>query len=438
MENKRNILLCVAGLTPPIITETLQALAVKDKIRIDEIQIITSTTGKKIVKERLFDSGKWQEFCKDYPAETAGLRFDLDCLKILKDAKGKELPDIRSTEENELAANQICEIVKKLCEQKDTKIYASVAGGRKTMGNYLAFAMSLFARTDDSLSHVLVDEKFERQGKPPLDFYYEPPIPRQVADIKGNPEFLDEEKTKPLTTDMANTTLAEIPFVRLREIGIGLLEEKTGESYKQIVDKIEAELKLKESANYELRIDLKRNLVKVVETASNLSAVVKLSLRQIFAFAFFAYYRKENLGDEGFIAFDEIGDELLDIIRLKVCRTRGQQKGCEEFIIFPKSDFIEKLYFDSAKKIVYQKKCARFERIKKRQPQLGEVKISRTEVEKFIVKNWREIIGKIVPKFDKVFPKTKTFEKFYIQRKGKREGYTFGLEIEPDRIEFEK
>ncbi len=438
MENKRNILLCVAGLTPQIITETLYVLAVKEKKRIDEIQVITSTIGKNIVKERLFDSGKWSEFCIHYPNETKDLRFDLDCLEILKDAKGQELPDIRSTEENELAANQICEIVKNLCTQKDATIYASVAGGRKTMGNYLAFAMSLFARTDDKLSHVLVDEKFERIGKPPLDFYYEPPIPRQVFDIKGNPEFLDEAKTKPLTTDMANTTLAEIPFVRLREIGIGLLEEKTGGSYKQIVDKIEAELKLKESANYELRIDLKRNLVKVVETNSNLSSVVKLSLRQIFAFAFFADYRKENLGDKGFIAFDKIGNEQLDVIRLKVCHARGQQKGNEEFIIFPKSDFIEKLYFDSAKKIVYQKKCARFERIKKRKPQKDEVKISRTEVKNFIVKNWREIIGKIVPKFDKVFPKTKTFEKFYIQRKGKRENYAFGLEIESDRIEFEK
>ena len=431
---KRNILLCVAGLTPQIITETLYVLAVKEKIRIDEIQVITSTLGKKIVKERLFDSGKWQEFCNDYPTETEDLQFDLECLEILKDAKGQELPDIRSTEENELAANQICEVVKKLSEQKDTVIYASVAGGRKTMGNYLAFAMSLFARTDDKLSHVLVDEKFERIGKPPLDFYYEPPIPRQVFDIKENPEFLDEAKMKPLMTDMANTTLADIPFVRLREIGVSLLEEKHGESYKQIVDKIQAELKSRESANYELRIDLKGNLVKVVETNSNMSLQVKLSLRQIFAFSVFAYYRKKNLGK---IGLNEIGKEQLDAVRNKICHTRGQQIGDEEFSLFSRSDFIEKLYFESAKKIVYQKKCARFERIKKRQPETGEVKIFQAEVEKFIVKIWREIIGKIVPKFDKVFPNTKTFKKFYIQREGERENYTFGLEIEAGQISFE-
>jgi CRISPR-associated protein (TIGR02584 family) len=437
-ENKRNVLICVAGLTPQIITETVYVLAVKENIRIDEILVITSTTGKKTVRERLFDSGKWREFCNDFPGQTRNLKFNLDCLEILKDADKQELPDIRSTAENELAANQICEIVKKLCEKKDTKIYASVAGGRKTMGNYLAFAMSLFARTDDSLSHVLVDEKFERQGKPPLDFYYEPPTPRQVADIKGNPEFLDAAKTAPLMTDMANTTLANIPFVRLREIGISLLEETGAESYKQIVDKIQSELKLKESANYELRIDLRNNYVRVVETNSNLSSQVKLSLRELFAFALFAFNRKENLGTDGFMALSEIGDERLDFVCQEICHARGQPAGIEDFSFFPRSDFIRNLYFATAKSIVYLKKCARLKKIKKRPPHTGEVKVFPREVEKYIVKNWREIIGKIVPKFDAVFPQTATFKKFYIQRQGGKAKYIFGLKIEPNRIKFEK
>ncbi len=290
MENKRNILLCVAGLTPPIITETLYVLAVKEKIRIDEIQVITSTIGKKIVKERLFDSGKWREFCNDYPNETKVLQFDLDCLEILKDANGLELPDIRSTEENELAANQICEIVKNLCEQNDAKIYASVAGGRKTMGNYLAFAMSLFARTDDKLSHVLVDERFERQGKSPLDFYYEPPIPRQVADIKGNLEFIDEGKTLPLMTDMANTTLAEIPFVKLRRI----LDEDYGENpivYKEFVEQVQTQLNLAETEP-DLEILLAENKIKISD------CVIELTPRDFWIYIIFARQRKNAENDE--------------------------------------------------------------------------------------------------------------------------------------------
>jgi CRISPR-associated protein (TIGR02584 family) len=287
---KRNILLCVAGLTPQIITETLFVLAIKEKIRIDEIQVITSTIGREIIKERLFDSGKWQEFCSDYKVQTNGLQFDLDCLEILTDAKGNELPDIRSTKENELAANQICEIVKNLCEQKDTIIYASVAGGRKTMGNYLAFAMSLFARTDDNLSHVLVDEKFERIGKPPLDFYYEPPVSRQVVDIKGNLEFLDEEQTKPLMTDMANTTLADIPFVKLRRI----LDEDYGDNpiiYKEFVEQVQIELNISETEP-DLEILTAENKIKISECE------IEMTPRDFWIYVIFALRRKEAENDE--------------------------------------------------------------------------------------------------------------------------------------------
>lgn len=317
---KRNILLCVAGLTPQIITETLYVLAVSQKIRIDEIQVITSTFGKKTLKERLFDSGKWQDFCRDYPNETEGLRFDLDCLEILKDAKGQELPDIRSTIENELAANQICEVVKKLCEQKDTKIYASVAGGRKTMGNYLAFAMSLFARTDDKLSHVLVDEKFERQGKPPLDFYYEPPIPRQVFDIKGNPEFLDEAKTKPLMTDMAKTTLAKIPFVKLQRI----LGEDYGENpviYKDFVEQVQTELNLLETEP-DLEILLAENKIKIS------GCEIELTPRDFWIYVIFALRRKKAETDEkSAIKYEDLTLEDFDRSLYLITKADGDEFG---------------------------------------------------------------------------------------------------------------
>ncbi|HEY0428577.1 MAG TPA: CRISPR-associated ring nuclease Csm6 [Pyrinomonadaceae bacterium] len=288
MKNRRNILLCVAGLTPQIITETLYVLAVKEKIRIDEIQVITSTLGRKIVKERLFDSGKWQEFCIDYTNATKGLRFDLDSLEILKDAKGQELPDIRSTRENELAANQICEVVKKLCEQKDTKVYASVAGGRKTMGNYLAFAMSLFAHTGDELSHVLVDEEFERPRKPPLDFYYEPPTPKQVFDLDKNPAKTFDGKS--LMTDMAKTTLAEIPFVKLRRI----LDEDYGKNpvvYKEFVEQVQTQLNLLETEP-DLEILLAENKIKISDCE------IELTPRDFWIYLIFALRRKKAANDE--------------------------------------------------------------------------------------------------------------------------------------------
>ena len=43
----------------------------------------------------------------------------------------------------------------------DTQLMVSIAGGRKTMGYYAGYALTLFGRHQDQLSHVLVSEEFE-------------------------------------------------------------------------------------------------------------------------------------------------------------------------------------------------------------------------------------------------------------------------------------
>jgi hypothetical protein len=78
----------------------------------------------------------------------------------------------------------------------------SIAGGRKTMGFYLGYAFSLFARPQDELSHVLVSAPFESHP----EFFYPPAIPRRLPTRAG--QHID-------TAD-ARITLARIPVVRLR------------------------------------------------------------------------------------------------------------------------------------------------------------------------------------------------------------------------------
>ncbi len=316
---KRNILLCVAGLTPQIITESLYVLAVQHHVLFDEIRVITSSIGRKLVKERLFDSGVWQSFCADYPQQTAQIRFDLDCLEILEDADKNELPDIRTTKENELAANQICEIVRDLTNQAETTIYASVAGGRKTMGNYLGFAMSLFAHTHDSLSHVLVDEEFERFRKPPLNFYYEPPISRQVKDIEGNDALT--KAGKPLMTDMAKTTLAEIPFVKLRRI----LPEDYGEQptdFAIFVEKVQKELDLMET-NHELIINLVESKVKIANLEFDLTPC------EMMMCVIFAQQRKDKNKADIALQYDDIGFDSFDKAIRLITKSSGVEYGLE-------------------------------------------------------------------------------------------------------------
>ena len=52
-------------------------------------------------------------------------------------------------------------------------LHVSIAGGRKTMGFYVGYALSLFARDQDRLSHVLVPPSLESRQ----DFFYPPPPP---------------------------------------------------------------------------------------------------------------------------------------------------------------------------------------------------------------------------------------------------------------------
>ncbi|HSK70432.1 MAG TPA: CRISPR-associated ring nuclease Csm6 [Pyrinomonadaceae bacterium] len=330
-KSEKNILLCVAGLTPPIITETLHVLAVKEKRRIDEIRVITTTQGEKRVKESLFDSGIFQEFCRDYPEETAKLCFNEKCLYLLNDRKTgipsdadfpeDRLPDIRTTGENEKAANQICEIVRFWTRDENSeRVFATVAGGRKTMGNYLAFAMSLFGRRQDRLSHVLVSEEFERVGKPPVKFYYEPPAPRPVFDIKNNPVFTADGK--PLTTDMARTTLAEIPFVRLRRILSEDYGDQPGE-YASFVKQVQDELDLLET-DHPVKIHLNSHRRKIAKHAFSLTP------GEMLMYAIFARQRRTALTEEkAALLYDEILFEHFENAIRLITAADGDEYGLD-------------------------------------------------------------------------------------------------------------
>src|ERR1043166_4420147 len=75
---RRHILLCVAGLTPQIITETLYALTQQRGERVDEIRVITTLGGRDRIRQALLDpqQGKFFAFCRDYHLDPASITFD--------------------------------------------------------------------------------------------------------------------------------------------------------------------------------------------------------------------------------------------------------------------------------------------------------------------------------------------------------------------------
>ncbi|MCI0392601.1 MAG: CRISPR-associated ring nuclease Csm6 [Acidobacteria bacterium] len=322
----RNILLYVAGMTPQIITETLYALTQERGERVDEVRVITTLGGRDRLLKSLLDpaSGKFFEFCRDFDIDPAGIKFDETTITLLRTPDGRTLADIRSVEENEIAADQICEIVRELAKDEGTRIHASAAGGRKTMSIYLTTAMQLFGRGVDRLSHVLISEDFETHP----EFFYKPPQPREleIRDRQGN--------VRRVSTDDAQIHLADIPFIRLRGLRSDWLNNG-GHSYGKLVEQAQRDLDLSESL-HDLRIDLRRRIISVANCS------VRLPRREFFFFALFAHLRKEKLGHDGagFIAPKEITRETLDSVFRIVTGASGKERALDDFELVARYDFV--------------------------------------------------------------------------------------------------
>jgi CRISPR-associated protein (TIGR02584 family) len=215
-QNKK-ILLCVTGLSPQIVTETIYALAVKQSPPWIPTEVFILTTQRGADNARLLllsDSPGWfHQLCKDY--RLPPIAFDASHIEVLTNASGQALLDIRDDQDNSNAADCIALAVRKLTLDADTAVHASIAGGRKSMGFFLGYAMSLWGRPQDRLSHVLVSPDFESRP----EFFYPTPYTRVIAGGKGQ---------DPIDAADAHIWLGDIPFVRLRQILPPSLRENGG------------------------------------------------------------------------------------------------------------------------------------------------------------------------------------------------------------------
>jgi hypothetical protein len=134
------------------------------------------------------DPGWFRRLCADYPLPE--IAFGAEDIRVIRGPDGKPLDDILDEADNAVVADFITEEVRALTADPNASLHVSIAGGRKTMGFYLGYALSLFGRAQDRLSHVLVPPPYESR----TDFFY----PRPGAED-------------------AQVHLGDIPFVRLRD-----------------------------------------------------------------------------------------------------------------------------------------------------------------------------------------------------------------------------
>lgn len=205
-EFPRRVLLMVTGRTPQVVTETLYALCVKQRPPFvpTEVHLITTAEGAQDARLALLspDTGWFHRLCCDYGL--AGIAFPAEHIHVIAGAAGKPAEDIRSEAEHEACADLVTETMRRFTAEADTALHVSLAGGRKTMTYYLGNALTLFGRPQDRLSHVLVPQPYESNR----EFFY--PSPRSL------PLFV-EPLQRYFDAKEAEVTLAEIPFVRLRD-----------------------------------------------------------------------------------------------------------------------------------------------------------------------------------------------------------------------------
>jgi CRISPR-associated protein (TIGR02584 family) len=207
-EYSRRVFLAVSGLSPAIVTESVYALAVgaanadRPSFIPTEVHVVTTAEGKRRLNLALFDNPQpqWRLLLEEY--RLTNIDFSLSNVRTVLSASNEEMEDIRSPDDNLLAANLLIATIRKFTSDSDCALHVSIAGGRKTMGFFAGYAFSLFARSQDRLSHVLVDELYEKCP----NFFFP----------TRSKKLLKTREGREVDAHAATVLLAEIPVVRLR------------------------------------------------------------------------------------------------------------------------------------------------------------------------------------------------------------------------------
>ncbi|MDM7986618.1 MAG: CRISPR-associated ring nuclease Csm6 [Smithella sp.] len=203
-----NILLAISGLSPQVVTETLYALH-QDGIRVDEIHVLTTRTGRDRVLASLLtpQDGSFHRYLNEYEIDPSSILFTPESVHVLRDTAGRPLDDITCADDNEILLKTCLALAHRLTKRPEDTVFFSIAGGRKTMSACLMTAAQFYGRPQDRIYHVLVSPEFENHP----GFYYPPvkPVMLEMREERGGKILRD--------TASASVTLVPIPFISLRD-----------------------------------------------------------------------------------------------------------------------------------------------------------------------------------------------------------------------------
>lgn len=269
-------LIATIGISPSVLTEFIYQLYKNGDGPIKTIDILTTKEGVNKLKPLFGNRGAYYDLLDYFEIPYTDITVNGHNTPIL-DELGRELEDIRTREDDLQAAKAIYEIVQKRTAEPNSRVYALLSGGRKTMVSHLGSAMQIFGREDDQVYHILVGDDFEKPG------FYFPYQSNRHFDIK------DRNGTVIKTVDAqeAQIDLIQIPFVRLRNF----LEEKIDFSlpYEKLLAHIDQALMT--DARYPVK-SLQISLFESCIYVNGLQNKIGFEPRKLSLLAFFALINK--------------------------------------------------------------------------------------------------------------------------------------------------
>jgi CRISPR-associated protein (TIGR02584 family) len=238
-----NVLILLVGMSPAVVTETIWALSeavpANAKFLPDHIVVITTLKGRRVLEAKLFNDSP-----ANFPMERLiqQLELKIDCkapsetFEILcpEDEYSVSDDDAHEADELDRMGNLIFSTVRRFTLHEDTRICLSISGGRKSMSHLAGTTMSLLARPQDFLVHVIVEPtELERCPEfffPEVNSYQPKNLPGQhekLAPIEiESYEITDEDGETRRMLGWKNgkgvvvnpVHLSRIPFVRLRPL----------------------------------------------------------------------------------------------------------------------------------------------------------------------------------------------------------------------------
>jgi len=291
----RRALVALSGLSPQVITETLYALLRQEPPFLPtELHLVTTEEGKSRALGLL--QHPQQGLAALWAQHGRGPQpvFEPDIhIHVIRDAE-QSLADVTDAGHHVGTADSILEALRPLALDPRCAIHASISGGRKSMSFYMGYVMSLLAREQDRMSHVLVNAPFEHLAS--FAFPPQPPVELALPDGRS------------ISTSEARIKLSPVAFVHLYDrLPQQLLESRV--SFQALVEHADMAL-----ARPQLLIDLPRCRVGV-RSPGRTSLAIALSPAEMALYAYLADVRRHagpadaHHPDSGLVRFPTVKGE---------------------------------------------------------------------------------------------------------------------------------